>query len=64
VHDELDRRHPEKLSMRPTDVAGVLRGFDAVDTMRTPTIARCRALPPSLLHIRANGEYSSDRAPG
>ena len=28
--------------MRPTDVAGVLRGFDAVDVMWRPTIARAR----------------------
>jgi hypothetical protein len=33
-------------------------GFDAVDTMWTPTIAHARALPPSLLHGRVNGEYS------
>ena len=58
VRVELDRRHPERLLMRPTDVAGVLRGFDAVDAMWRPTIARARALPPSTLHDRVNGEYS------
>jgi hypothetical protein len=58
LRDELDRRHPERLTMRPSDVAGVLAGFDAVDTMWRPTIARARALPSSILHVRVNGEYS------
>ena len=44
--------------MRPTDVAGVVAGFDAVDAMWRPTIARARALPSSILHDRVNGEYS------
>jgi DinB superfamily len=58
VRDELDRRHPERLTLRPNDVAGVLAGFDAVDAMWAPTIARARALPSSTLHQRVNGEYS------
>jgi DinB superfamily len=58
VRDELDRCHPERLSMRPTDVVGVLRGLDAVDAMWRPTIARARTLPPSMLHDRVKGEYS------
>jgi hypothetical protein len=58
VRDELDRRHPERLTLRPDDVAGVLGGFDAVDAMWAPTIARARALPSSILHERVNGEYS------
>lgn len=58
VRDGLDRRYPERLTMRPTDVAGVFTAFDAVDEMWRPTIARARALPPSILHDRVNGEYS------
>ena len=58
VRDELDRRHPERLTLRPNDVTGVLAGFDAVDAMWGPTIARARALPSSILHERVNGEYS------
>ena len=58
VRDELDRRHPERLTMRPSDVAGVLRGFDAADAMWRPTLARARALPSSMLHDRVNREYS------
>lgn len=44
--------------MRPSDVAGVLAGFDAVDAMWAPTLSRARALPSSMLHERVNGEYS------
>jgi hypothetical protein len=58
VRDELDSRHPERLTLRPHDVAGVLAGFDAVDEIWAPTIARARALPSSVLHQRVNGEYS------
>jgi DinB superfamily len=58
VRDELDRRHPKRLALRPSDVAGVLAGFDAIDAMWAPTIARAHALPSSILHQRVNGEYS------
>ena len=58
VRGELDRRHPERLALRPIDVAGVLAGFDAVDAMWSPTIARARGLPSSILHERVDGEYS------
>ena len=61
VRDELDRRHPERLTMRPTDVAGVVAGFDAVDAMWKPTIAHAGALPSSILHDRVNGDTPSSR---
>ena len=58
VRDELDRRHPERLALRPMDVAGVVAAFDAVDAMWAPTLARARALPSSVVHERVDGEYS------
>jgi hypothetical protein len=58
VEAELDRRHPERPALRPTDVAGVLAALDVVDAMWAPTIERARRLPPQLLHERVDGEYS------
>jgi hypothetical protein len=36
----------------------VLRGFEAVDAMWAPTIARARLLPSSMLHERVDRQYS------
>jgi hypothetical protein len=58
VRDELDRLHPERVVLRPFDVAGVLAAFDAVDGMWAPTLARARRLAPAALHQRVSGEYS------
>jgi hypothetical protein len=58
VRDELDRRHPERIKLRPTDVSGLSEAFDAVQSMWEPTIDRARRLPPSKLHQRVNREYS------
>ena len=58
IRDALDRRHPERLQLRPNDVCGVQEGFDLVDQMWAPTIERASRLPRPLLHERVNGEYS------
>ena len=58
VEAELDRRHPERLQLRPTDVAGLLAAFDVVEEMWAPTIERARQLPAAKLHERVAGEYS------
>src|SRR5439155_14693262 len=58
IRDELDRRHPERTKLRPTDVAGLQQAFDVLEEMWAPTIERARRLPPPLLHERVNGEYS------
>jgi len=58
VEAELDRRHPERTELRPTNVDGVRRGFDVVDEMWAPTIERARVLPADQLHVRVAGEYS------
>jgi len=58
VEGELDRLHPERLELRPVDVAGVLHAFDVVDALWAPTIERARRLPPAQLHVRIDGEYS------
>ena len=58
IRDELDSRHPERIKLRPTDVAGLHQAFDVLEEMWTPTIERARRFPPTKLHDRVNGEYS------
>lgn len=49
MRDELDRRHPERTKLRPTDVAGLQQAFDVVEEMWAPTIERARRLRPPML---------------
>ncbi len=58
IRDELDRRHPERLKLRPRDVEGLRDAFTVVEELWAPTISRARRLPPTTLHDRVNGEYS------
>lgn len=58
VEAELDRLHPERVELRPDDVAGLRRAFAVVEAMWAPTIERARRLDPALLHQRVDGEYS------
>ena len=55
---ELDQLHPERVRLRPRDVAGVRDAFDVVDAMWAPTLVRARQLPEVRLHARVDGEYS------
>jgi DinB superfamily len=59
VEAELDRRHPERLALRPTDVAGALAALDAVDRFWEPTLARVRRLPVEVRDTRVAGEWST-----
>jgi hypothetical protein len=58
VEAELDRRHPERIALRPTDVAGVLAALDVVDHFWAPTLDRVRALPEELRYQRVRDEWS------
>jgi hypothetical protein len=58
VEAELDRRHPERLALRPTDVAGALAAFDVVDDFWAPTIERVRQLPEDVRYERVHDEWS------
>ena len=58
VEAELDRRHPERTRLRPTDLEGLRVALDVVEEMWAPTIERARRLPPEKLHERVGGEYS------
>ena len=58
VEAELDRRHPDRVLMRPTDVAGFARAFDALDRLWATTVEKARALPPAALHEQVDEEWS------
>jgi hypothetical protein len=58
VRGELDRLHPERVRLRPRDLAGVRAAMDLVDEMWAPTLARALGLPREKLHERVEGEYS------
>lgn len=58
LRDELDRSHPERLRLRPVDLAGTRVAMDLVDEMWAPALDRARRLPEEKLHARVDGEYS------
>ena len=58
VEAELDRRHPERLKLRPADADGFREAWAVVEGLWPPTIERARRLPPELLHERVDGEWS------
>lgn len=58
LRGELDLVHPERVRLRPRDLAGTKEAMDLVDGMWTPTLARARRLPSEKLHARVDGEYS------
>ncbi|KQY57742.1 DinB family protein [Nocardioides sp. Root140] len=58
VEAELDRRHPNRVKMRPTDAAGFREGWDVVQRMWAGTVDRARGLDPDLLHESVDGEWS------
>ena len=59
VEAELDRRHPERAALRPTDVAGALAALDVVDEFWEPTLARVRGLPEEVRYARVADEWST-----
>ena len=58
IEAELDRRHPERHTLRPTSADEVIAALDAVDAMWSATIERAKALGEPQLHVRVEGEYS------
>jgi hypothetical protein len=58
VEAELDRRHPDRPKMRPTDAAGFREGWDAVERLWAQTVARARTFAPEQLHESVDGEWS------
>ena len=58
VEAELDRRYPDRASMRPVDPAGFARAWDTLGRLWDGTVSRARRLPPERLHEQVDGEWS------
>ncbi len=58
VREELDRRDPERVLMRPQDAEGYRTAWAVIETRWAATVERARRLPPELLHERVDDEWS------
>ena len=58
VTAELDRRHPERAKLRPTDAAGFREAWAITERLWGETVERARHVEPRLLHDRVDGEWS------
>lgn len=58
IQAELDRRHPERVKLRPTDADGFRAAWPVIGELWRETVERARALDPALLHEQVNGEWS------
>jgi hypothetical protein len=58
IEAELDRRHPERVKMRPTDSDGFREAWHILDRLWEGTIDRARRFTPDQLHESVNGEWS------
>ena len=58
IEAELDRRHPERVKLRPTNAAGFREAWDVIERLWAETVARAEKLDPALMHERVDGEWS------
>lgn len=58
IEAELNRRDPERATMRPDDPDGFRRAWSIVERRWDETLARARSLNPAKLHQSVNGEWS------
>jgi hypothetical protein len=58
VDEELNRRMPDRMKMRPTDPDGFREAWDIVVARWERTTARARQLPEDMLHAHVDGEWS------
>jgi hypothetical protein len=58
INAELDRRHPDRVKMRPATPAGFRDAWDIVERLWEGTVQRARRLDPALLHESVDGEWS------
>jgi len=56
IEAELDRRHPERVKLRPKDAAGFREAWDVIERLWAETVARAEQLDPALLHERVDDE--------
>jgi hypothetical protein len=58
VEADLNRRHPDRVKMRPTDADGFRDAWDILEGVWQRTVERARGMAPELLHDRVEGEWS------
>jgi hypothetical protein len=58
VEAELDRQYPDRVKMRPTDVAGFREAWDVIERLWDGTVNRARSLQPEQLHESVDEEWS------
>jgi hypothetical protein len=58
VEAELDRRFPERVKLRATDVDGLLEAWSMLEGLWTETTGRARSLPSDVQSQRVDGEWS------
>ncbi len=58
VQVELDRRYPDRLKLRATDVAGLREAWSMVESLWAATTQRALALPEALQRRGVDGEWS------
>jgi uncharacterized protein YjbI with pentapeptide repeats len=58
IEAELDRRHPERVKLRPSDADGFREAWDVIERSWPPTVERARRLLAERLHERVDGEWS------
>lgn len=58
IEAELERLHPERAKLRPTDAAGCREAWTVIEELWTGTVERARQLDAALLHERVDDEWS------
>ncbi len=58
VNTELDRRHPDRVRMRPIDPAGFREAWEILERLWAETVERARTFSPERLHESVDGEWS------
>lgn len=58
VAAELDRLHPERAKLHPTDPAGYREAWAVIEDLWAGTVERARRLDPALLHEQVGAEWS------
>lgn len=58
VEAELNRRHPGRAQMRPTDADGYRAAWEILEPLWQRTVERARGMAPEQLHERVDDEWS------
>lgn len=58
IEAELNRRHPERAKLKPSDADGFRAAWAVIERSWPPTVEHARRLAPELLHERVDDEWS------